>query len=99
MRRSTAVIAFVACAGCAAEVASHPAVSTTEPIVGRLKTRNGTIDLTVGSFAPERDGVPREAMASQIMADIDIDRTPAAFEPRAATAKSSVREALITSRR
>jgi hypothetical protein len=75
MRRSVAVIALVACAACAAEVASHPRSSSAEPVVGRLKTRNGTIDLTVGSFAPNRDGIPREATAHQVMADIDRERT------------------------
>jgi hypothetical protein len=84
MRRSVAVIAFVACAACAAEIASQPRSSSTDPVVGRLKTRNGTIDLTVGSFAPNRDGIPREATASPVMADIDRERTAgAAAESRA----------------
>lgn len=80
MHRSVGVIVFIICTGCAAEVASHPRASLAEPIVGRLKTRSGTIDLTVGSFAPDRDGVPREAMASQVIADVDLDRTSGAVE-------------------
>jgi hypothetical protein len=88
MRRSVAVIALVACAACAAEVASYPRGSSAEPIVGRLKTRNGTIDLTVGSFAPNRDGIPREATASPVMADIDLERrSGAAAQSRATIAR------------
>jgi len=75
-------------AGCAAEVASHTRSTSADPVVGRLKTRNGTIDLTMGSFAPERDGIPREAMASEVMADIDVERRPAtADETRGARSK------------
>ncbi len=77
MRRWIAMFSLALCAGCAAEVASHARSTSADPVVGRLKTRNGTIDLTVGSFAPERDGVPREAMASEVMADIDVGRRPA----------------------
>jgi hypothetical protein len=74
MRGWIAVWVVLGC-GCAAEVASGPEDRAAEPVVGKLKTRNGTIDLTVGSFAKERGGVPREAVAVEVMADVDVDKT------------------------
>jgi hypothetical protein len=79
-------IAFLACAGCAAEVAyGAPAQSidanavdanaASEPVIGRLKMRDRTIDLTASAFAPGRGDLPREAVAVQVMADIDPDMT------------------------
>jgi hypothetical protein len=76
----------VVTAGCAAEVAySAPpqslgaqavdARAASEPVVGRLKMRDRTIDLTASAFAPGRNDVPREATAMQVMADIAPDMT------------------------
>ena len=93
LRTETMIAALLACAGCAAEVAyGAPAQSAdppaaAEPVVGRLKTRHRTIDLTASTFATGRNDVPREAIASQVMADIHPDtrspstRTADSFNP------------------
>jgi hypothetical protein len=91
MPRWIAMLGIALCAGCAAEMAARAHSTSADPIVGRLKTRNGTIDLTTGSFAPERDGIPREAIASEVMADIDIapPRSTGAMPPIDADRRSS----------
>jgi hypothetical protein len=67
--------------GCAGELNSRgpsQAVDSTiarEPVVGRLRMRGGTIDLTASSFAPGDTRVPREAVASQVLADVDARAT------------------------
>jgi hypothetical protein len=86
MQMRWTAIAFVGCAGCTAGVAygapphsvdakTVQAETGSEPVVGRLKTRHRTVDLTASAFAPGRNDVPREAIAVQVMADIDRDMT------------------------
>lgn len=72
-------IAFAAWTACAAESASRVPTAgpqrpaPDEPIVGRLKMKGRIVDLTASSFAPGRSDLPREAMATQVMADVDRD--------------------------
>jgi hypothetical protein len=83
MRTSWTILPVLLCASCApdvvarvpthardAQLAARPAG---EPVIGRLKTRDRIVDLTVSAFAPGRDPLPREAVAMPVMADIDAD--------------------------
>jgi hypothetical protein len=82
MRTRTALLAIVAGIGCAAEVGPPSATSAQdirrlyaasgEPIVGRLKTNEGLIELTAGAFA-QGGRAPRNAYARRAAARAELD--------------------------
>jgi hypothetical protein len=81
MRTSLALLALASCFGCAGELNSRApsravdSANARSPIVGRLRMRGGTIDLTASSFARGDNRVPREALASEVLADVDARTT------------------------
>jgi len=69
-RIALSALAISASAACQPPAAAPTsAADETAPVVGRLITRDGVIDLHVGAFADSRDPVPTGSYA-QLMADV-----------------------------
>ena len=69
-RIALSALAISASAACQPPEAEPSAAATGAPVVGRLITRDGVIDLTVHAFADSQGPVPTSSYA-RLIADVD----------------------------